>query len=83
MGPTLVFSQLQILLYHLWGLKKKRRKKRYKGRERRGRTRKKEKEEGVKRKKKLKKIIIENYLKTKTKTNKPAGQASFAVHFWL
>ena len=55
MGPTLVFSQFQVLLSHLWGLKKKDngRKKRYKGRERRSRTTKKEREEeGVKRKKK-------------------------------
>ena len=55
MGPSLVFSQFQILLSHLWGLKKKGavKKKRYKGRERRSRTRKKEREEeGVKRKKK-------------------------------
>ena len=55
MGPTVVFSQFQVLLSYLWGFKKKkdRRKKRYKGRERRSRTRKKEgEEEGVKRMKK-------------------------------
>ena len=56
MGPTLVFSQFQVLLSHLWGFIKKKkdvRKKSYKGRERRSRTRKKEREEeGVKRKKK-------------------------------
>ena len=54
MGPTLVFSQFQVVLSHLWGLKiKDGRKKRYKGRERRSRTRKQEREEeGVKRKKK-------------------------------
>ena len=49
------FSEFQVLLSQLWGLKKKkdRRKKRYKGRERRSRTRKKEREEeGVKGKKK-------------------------------
>ena len=55
MGPTLVFSQFQVLFSHLWGLKKEKdiNKKRYKGRERRSRTRKKKREEeGVKRKKK-------------------------------
>ena len=54
MGPTLVFSEFQVLLSHLWGLKKKDgREKRYEGRERMSRTRKKEREEeGVKRKKK-------------------------------
>ena len=55
MDPTLVFSQFQVLLSHLWGLKKKDgRKKRYKGRERRSRARKKEREEeeGRKRNKK-------------------------------
>ena len=42
MGPTLVFSQFQTLLFHFWGFKKKDgRKKRYKGKERRSRTRKK------------------------------------------
>ena len=54
MAPTLVFSEFQVLLSHLWGLKKKDngRKKRYKGRER-SRTRKKEREEeDVKRKEK-------------------------------
>ena len=54
MGPTLVFSQFQVLLSHLWGFKIYiyERKKRYKGRERRSRTRKKERqEEGVKRNK--------------------------------
>ena len=55
MGPTLVFSQFQFLLSHLWGLKKKdRRKKRYKGRERRSRTRKKERDvDGFKKKGKI------------------------------
>ena len=58
MGPILVFSRFQVLLCHLWDLKKEKkevgRKKRYKGRERRTRTRKKEREEeGVKRKKKI------------------------------
>ena len=54
MGPTLVFSQFQTLLFHFWGFKKKDgRKKRCKWRERRSRTRKKEREEErVKRKKK-------------------------------
>ena len=56
MGPTFVFSQFQVLLSHLWRLKKKKkdgRKKRYKGRERMSRTRKKEiEEDGVRRKKK-------------------------------
>ena len=55
MVPTFIFSEFQLLLCLLWGLKKKKdgRKKRYKGRERRSRTRKKEsEEEGVKRKKK-------------------------------
>ena len=54
MGPTLVFSQFQVLLSHLWGLKKKKDgRKRYKGRERMSRTRKKEiEEDGVRRKKK-------------------------------
>ena len=52
MGPTLVFSQFQVLLSHLWGFfKKYGRKKRYKGRERRSRTRKQERvEESVKEK---------------------------------
>ena len=54
LGPTLVFSQFQVLLSHLWGFIKKKkdiRKKSYKGRERRSRTRKKEREEeGIKRK---------------------------------
>ena len=47
LGLTLVFSEFQVLLSHLWGFLKKRerRKKRYKGRERRSRTRKKEREE--------------------------------------
>ena len=47
LGPTLVFSQFQVSLSHLWVLKKKkknRRKKTYKGRERRSRTRKQERE---------------------------------------
>ena len=53
LGLTLIFSQFQVLLSHLWGFKKKdRRKKRYKGKERRSRTRKEREEEGVKRKKK-------------------------------
>ena len=39
------------LLSHFWVFKKKRRNKRYKGKERRNKTRKKEREEGVKRKK--------------------------------
>ena len=57
MGPTLVFSQLQVLLSHLWELKERGgadegEKKIYRGREIRSRTRKKEREEeGVKRKK--------------------------------
>ena len=49
MGPTLVVSQFQVLLFHLWGFKKQtkkdRRKKKYKERERSSRTRKKEREE--------------------------------------
>ena len=90
MGPTLVFSQFQVLLSHVWELKKKkdRRQKRYKGRERRSRTRKEEREEeGVKRKKK--KIIIKNYFKkqnqNQNKTKQACwfqtGQASFAGLF--
>ena len=71
LGPILVFSEFQVLLSHLWGLKKikikikeDRRKKRYKRRERRSRTRKQEREEeGVKRKKSNNKIIIKNYFK--------------------
>ena len=77
----MVFSEFQVLLSHLWGLKKikikikeDRRKKRYKRRERRSRTRKQEREEeGVQRKKSNNKIIIKNYLKKKTtKTKKQA-----------
>ena len=69
MGPTLVFSQFQVLLSHLWGLKKKDRgKKRYKRRER-SRTRKKEREEeGVKRK-----IIKNNKELLKKQEKPPAG----------
>ena len=60
MGPTLVFSQFQVLLSHLWGFKKKTEGRRnIKGVEE-SRTRKKEREEEcVKRKKK----IIKYYLK--------------------
>ena len=54
MGPTLVFSQFQVLLSHLWGLKKEDgREKRDKGKEKRSRTKNQEREEeGVERKKK-------------------------------
>ena len=90
LGPNLVLSQFQVLLSHLWELKKKKdiRQKRYKGRERRSRTRKEEREEeGVKRKKK--KIIIKNYFKkqnqNQNKTKQACwfqtGQASFAGLF--
>ena len=70
MDPTVVFSEFQVLLFHLWGLKKKdRRKNRYEGRGR-SRTRRKEREgKGVKRKKNSKNIIIKNYLKKKKKTS--------------
>ena len=56
MCPTLVFSQFQVLLSHLWELKQKGRKKRYKG-----------KKEGIeqKRRKERKKVLKEKNNKTK------------------
>ena len=96
LDPTLIFSESQVLLSHLWGLKKikikikeDRRKKRYKRRERRSRTRKQEREEeGVKRKKSNNKIIIKNYFKMGEKKKKPSLLASncpwqFCWCFWL
>ena len=55
MGPTLVFSQFQVLLSHLWGLKKKKTEGRRdtKG-EKEGVEQERREEEGVKRKKKNK-----------------------------
>ena len=62
LGPALVFSQLQVLLSHLWELKKKEKEEIKRGR----------KEEGIKQERKrglkIKKIIKNNYFKEKKKS---------------
>ena len=80
MGPTLLFSQFQILLSHLWKFKKKRRRRKRdkKGEKGRGnQKRKKEKEEEGVKGKKFKKI--NNYLKKKSLLWLHTGQASSLV----
>ena len=72
MGPTLVFSQLQVLLSHLWGLKKKKKsegRRHIKG-EKEGveQERRKERKKVLKERKSNKKVIIKNYLKKPQKT---------------